>query len=193
MLEAESRVRGILHDLNGQILQLLRDCPYLKDAGDVANWQGFLARYPAIVCITLAVTLLPNLSSMVLGHCIVKGPLIEMIAKIAKANVQSSPNTCVALSKLSKLRIISTYDREVENFGILSYFAVLPSMRSIHGWGMRDKFNQPFSGSKPSELREMILENSVIHTPGLTKFLNGIKALQKFRCEAGAISLDDYE
>ena len=186
--EAESIIRRILDDLNDQILLLIENCPYLANADEVARWREHLFRSPGSVCIALAVTLLPNLRSMALENCVEKDVLIEMLVKIADANVKSPLLASTVLSKLSKLFLQCTVDCGRDDFQMLSYFAVLPSIRSIHGCKIQDQYNASISGPEKSELKELILDDSAIDVRSLSNFLKGIKALKKFRYEAGAMA-----
>ena len=186
-LEAESKIRRILDDLNDQILRLIKNCPYLENANEVARWQENLLRDSGGVCTAMAVTLLPNLRSMTLKDCVVNDVLIEMLVKIADANVKSSSLASNALSNLSKLFILQ------EDFKILSYFAILPSIRSIYGFQIRDQYNIPSPRSEKSRLKELILDDCTIDVRSLSKFLKGVKALEKFRYEASAAAFTAFQ
>ena len=157
---------------------------YLKDINIVNDWKRRIKCREGGPSAALAMTLLPNLKSITLADLATNDEdMVEILDGIIRAYIKSSPGKVLVLAKLSKVSV-GNDDVEYRDVSVIERFALLPSLRQIHGtkidvgsfiW----TFQSPNSG-----VTELVFKRSAISSSSFVILFSRLKALQKFKYEA---------
>lgn len=144
----------------------------------------------------LLMTMLPNLVSVALsGRPDEDCGLHNIVCQIALANRDPrSPYHMMALKLLREYSMEPDGDMDGEDVNCYSPFAMLPSMRSLRGYGVYGrKFEWP-KGFQPgsSMVTSIEIKRSGIGTRAFNKMLSGIAALKKFTYQYEATGNVEY-
>lgn len=185
-----STVANSVKDSGSKPLSLVSQSPYFLEHNTSSAWNTAIASGDGRTWAALAISLLPNLRSIILtGISTESLEMIEMLGSIARANLESPLAKPLALGKLSAVHLFG-YDHWWQDFVLLKYFALLPSVRHIYRFKIDGVY--PASAHKetyeiespPAGVTELVLEKSSISALSFAELFSGITALQKFKYEA---------
>ena len=147
----------------------------------------------------LLLTLLSGLVAVTIQNWSHKSEKVqEVVRQIAQANRNpESSSYQTALTNLNQFSIDSTRTIYGEDMQLYAPFAMLPSMRSLHGNKIDDCLFKWPTGFKPhsSTVTEISLYDSAIESANIEVLLGGIAALKKFTYYHGGGTLrsGDYD
>lgn len=129
--------------------------------------------------ISLLLLLLPNLSTVRFEYSFVgdQACLHGTLSRIAEMKCPGAP-----LSRLRHVQIRNPKDNT--GLDLVGLFAALPSVRSIHGWGIKafnfDANSDTDTAPRTSNLEDLVLAECSINPKRLYLFLETFKALRSF-------------
>ena len=170
---------------------LISESSYLKRDDIVNDWKLRTKRGEGSPMAAMAMSLLPNLESIILADLAANDEdMVEILDGIIRAYVESSPGEVLALGKLSKVSLKND-EFELRDITMIGRFALLPSVRQIHGQGIDGlEFKWSFEGPN-SGVTELVLERSAIPHSSFAVMFSRLKALQKFKYEANGVGYYD--
>ncbi|KAL8724142.1 MAG: hypothetical protein Q9181_006964 [Wetmoreana brouardii] len=174
--------QSVIENYSDELRHMIDECDHITTS--LIASMSVSIRHPqnenAAAC--LAVNLLPNLRSLTLD-CFEADTLHNIVRSIALANGNpKSPNHQRALPQLRDFSLSCMDDDEAIAMKFYGSFAMLPSIRSLHGYGIDgETFNWP-SGFKPpsSRVTDISIYFSSISASSFEHLLSGIANLQTF-------------
>ena len=186
--EALTKRRSAIANCSDQLKVMIEDCEFIESKMKSRAFNEIRRPKNEGVAIALLATMLPNLSSIVTqdwSHNAASFWLQECAQHAAVSILQPQPQTHVPTQVMARLQEFSMHHTDTENgedMNSYGAFAMLPSMRKLHGeyidGGDFVWFRPLLAGS--SNVTEIDFTYSAVSAADFESLLSHISALQKF-------------